>query len=41
MGPQKWKPARVLILHPGPDGIARVATLKTADGEIKRPLVKL
>jgi hypothetical protein len=41
MGPQKWKLARVLILHPGPDGIARVATLKTADGEIKRPLVKL
>jgi transposase InsO family protein len=41
MGPQKWKMARVIILHPGADGIARVATLRTAEGEIKRPLVKL
>ncbi|CAG7824828.1 unnamed protein product [Allacma fusca] len=39
--PLKWKLARILQGHPGPDGVTRVYTLKTADGVLKRPLVKL
>ncbi|CAG7724745.1 unnamed protein product [Allacma fusca] len=39
--PQKWKLARVVQLHPGPDGHTRVVTLKTLDGELKRPITKL
>ena len=27
--------------HPGADGVIRVVTLKTADGELQRPIVKL
>ncbi|KAH9642365.1 hypothetical protein HF086_004897 [Spodoptera exigua] len=32
---------RVLKLHPGADGYVRVTTLKTQNGVIKRPIVKL
>ncbi len=39
--PLKWKLGRVLLVHPGADGQVRVATVKTADGEYKRPIVKL
>jgi hypothetical protein len=39
--PQKWKLARIIKLHQGSDGLARVATLKTAEGEVTRPIVKL
>ncbi|OXA46198.1 Gag-Pol polyprotein [Folsomia candida] len=39
--PLKWKLGRVLALHPGPDSIVRVVTLKTSNGEIKRPIVKI
>lgn len=39
--PLKWKLGRVTHLHPGPDGLVRVVTLKTADGEIQRPVVKV
>ncbi|CAG7838558.1 unnamed protein product [Allacma fusca] len=39
--PQQWKMARVLKVHPGNDDRVRVATVKTADGELVRPIVKL
>ncbi|KYN05838.1 hypothetical protein ALC62_03227 [Cyphomyrmex costatus] len=32
----RWALGRVTMLHPGDDGIVRVATVKTAAGEIKR-----
>jgi len=41
MSPQEWKLGRVTGLHPGKDEIVRVATLRTANGEITRPVVKL
>lgn len=39
--PLKWKLARVIAVHPGPDGHVRVATLKTEEREITRPIAKL
>lgn len=39
--PLQWRLARVEKLHPGSDGISRVATVRTANGAVKRPLVKL
>ncbi len=39
--PMKWKLGRVAAFHPGKDGHVRVATLKTSDGEVKRPIAKL
>lgn len=39
--PLLWNLGRVVALHPGADKICRVATVKTAVGEYKRPVVKL
>lgn len=39
--PAKWPLARVLKLHPGPDGLTRVVTLRTATTTLKRPIVKV
>lgn len=39
--PLKWPLGRIIELHPGADGIVRVATVRTAKGIFKRPLVKL
>ena len=39
--PSRWPLARVLKTHPGPDGLIRVLTLKTATSEFTRPLNKL
>lgn len=39
--PLKWKLARVIKTNPGLDGHVRVVTVKTADGEFERPIVKL
>lgn len=39
--PLMWKRGRLAILHEGKDGLVRVATVKTAKGEIKRPIHKL
>lgn len=39
--PQRWVLARIVDLHPGSDGVVRVATIKTVQGIYKRPLVKL
>jgi len=41
MPPLKWKLGRVTQLHPGPDGITRVVSLKTGDGELQRPFINL
>ncbi|CAI6360003.1 unnamed protein product [Macrosiphum euphorbiae] len=32
---------RIILLHPGTDGVVRVATVKTAQTTLKRPVVKL
>ena len=39
--PTHWPLARVITIHPGPDGLIRVVTLRTASGEIKRPITKV
>ncbi|CAH4033564.1 unnamed protein product [Pieris brassicae] len=39
--PGKWAMGRVVELHPGTDNIVRVVSLKTKNGVIKRPIVKL
>jgi len=39
--PTKWALARVTALHPGKDGLVRVATVKTAISMLKRPVTKL
>ncbi|GFW72623.1 integrase catalytic domain-containing protein [Trichonephila clavipes] len=39
--PCTWPMARVLQVHPGNDGLVRVATVKTQDSVFKRPVHKL
>lgn len=39
--PTKWLLARITDLHPGADGLVRVARVKTSTGELLRPIVKL
>ncbi|GFQ89530.1 DUF1759 domain-containing protein [Trichonephila clavata] len=39
--PGTWLMARVLQVHPGNDGLVRVATVKTQDSIYKRPVHKL
>ena len=39
--PSKWPLARVLQVHPGKDGLVRVATVKTSTGIYKRSTCKL
>lgn len=39
--PCKWELGRVTRVHPGSDGLTRVATVRTAHSEYKRPIVKL
>lgn len=39
--PTQWSLGRVVEIHPGKDGLVRVATLKTRSGLIKRPISKL
>ncbi|XP_076391767.1 uncharacterized protein LOC143265171 [Megachile rotundata] len=39
--PLHWSLGRVVEVHPGQDGIIRVATVRTAAGIIKRPVTKL
>jgi len=39
--PSKWNLARVTQCHEGPDGLVRVATIKTALSKYRRPIVKL
>ncbi|XP_076549215.1 uncharacterized protein LOC143306721 [Osmia lignaria lignaria] len=39
--PCKWPLAPVLTVHPGPDGLTRVVTIKTATTTLTRPIAKL
>lgn len=39
--PLRWTIGRILEVHPGADNVVRVATVRTAQGIFKRPLVKL
>nr|XP_022910028.1 uncharacterized protein LOC111421117 [Onthophagus taurus] len=39
--PSKWALGRITYLHPGPDGFARVATVKTPTTTLTRPVTKL
>lgn len=39
--PSKWHLGRITQLHPGADGVSRVATVHTSQGDIRRPVVKL
>lgn len=39
--PSQWLMGRIVTLHPGSDGVARVAEVKTKNGILTRPLVKL
>ena len=39
--PNQWKLGRITDLHPGPDSLVRVVSVKTNNGIIKRPLVKI
>ncbi|EZA56793.1 hypothetical protein X777_03198, partial [Ooceraea biroi] len=39
--PTKWPLARVIQTHAGSNGLIRVATIRTANSILKRPIVKL
>ncbi|KAJ8976507.1 hypothetical protein NQ317_012711 [Molorchus minor] len=39
--PLSWKLGRVIQLHPGVDGVSRVATVKTSRSDVKRSYAKL
>ncbi|KAG5865264.1 hypothetical protein JTB14_025008 [Gonioctena quinquepunctata] len=39
--PTQWPLERIMHLHPGPDGIYRVATIKTSTGIVKRGFQKI
>ncbi|KAH9634603.1 hypothetical protein HF086_009255 [Spodoptera exigua] len=39
--PGKWTMGRVVKLHPGQDGYVRVVTVKTKNGYMQRPVIKL
>jgi len=39
--PLSWQLGRIQEVHPGNDGVARVATIRTAKGTYKRPITRL
>jgi hypothetical protein len=41
LAPMKWPLGRIIDVQPGDDSLVRIATVKTATGEYKRPIVKL
>ncbi|XP_062703697.1 uncharacterized protein LOC134286142 [Aedes albopictus] len=41
LAPARWPLARIIETHPGPDGVTRVATLRTSSGILKRAVSKI
>lgn len=41
MAPTKWPLGRIVELHVGSDGLHRVVSIKTINGQVKRPITKL
>ncbi|XP_011858105.1 PREDICTED: uncharacterized protein LOC105555687 [Vollenhovia emeryi] len=39
--PLSWPLGRITEIHPGPDGVVRTVTVKTAKGSYKRPITRL
>lgn len=39
--PMSWQLGRIIEVHPGLDDVVRVVTIRTADGLLKRPAVKV
>lgn len=39
--PLKWRTGRICEVHPGPDGLVRMVSLKTATGIVQRSLPKI
>ncbi|KAL7291717.1 hypothetical protein TKK_0014506 [Trichogramma kaykai] len=39
--PQRWPLARIQEIHPGPDGLVRVVTVRTATTTLRRPIAKI
>ncbi|KAI8435551.1 hypothetical protein MSG28_003844 [Choristoneura fumiferana] len=39
--PLKWKLGRIISVHPGPDGVNRVADVKTANGVVRRAFSRI
>ena len=39
--PMSWKLGRITEVHPGPDGVLRVVTIRTADSLLKQPVVNV
>ena len=39
--PNNWSRGRIIKAHPGQDSCVRVVTVKTMNGELERPIVKL
>ena len=41
LAPTTWPLTRVIAIHPGADGLTRVVSLRTANGQTQRPIHKL
>lgn len=41
MPPQQWKRGRIIVVHPGDDGLVRVVTVRTSNAEYKRAVTKV
>lgn len=39
--PMSWQLGRISEVHPGPDEVIRVVIIRTADGILKQPVVKV